>query len=411
MEKNKVYITDYINLFLARKLLFSLITVICTIVMSLALYFGVSKPRTKYDVTFSYSNTTVNNNVDYKNLVSSYYLNAAKAKQEDFESIDVDNILNYNLISVSKNGSEDITYTLTLSAKAIRSESLTREYVQALLNLPIERLIEINSSNYQYNLEYIESSLTYEKKLDFMSEQYTVLNQVYQNIITNNLSGLKSSDYNNLINKYSNFTKTFLNVDFNTLKNEAITNGYVDNFSENKNSLLLSLNSQIEEYLTIKDKIDLINSSNTIVDSTYYTLLDSLYETKSSVKSLAIKFLANSYTVDNLITTTQINKVYTNEELNQMKDSINQEGFTQFKETISDLFNSLKSSTKDVNDIEKLVYSNITVQYNSTNVIEVSGNISLVLIVIISLILGIALACVVIVIIDHKKLYVTIKEE
>ena len=90
MEKNKVYITDYINLFFARKLLFSLITVICTIVMSLALYFGVSKPRTKYDVTFSYSNTTVNNNVDYKNLVSSYYLNAAKAKQEDFESIDVD---------------------------------------------------------------------------------------------------------------------------------------------------------------------------------------------------------------------------------------------------------------------------------------------------------------------------------
>lgn len=45
MEKNKIYITDYINLFFKRKLLFSLITIITTIVLSLALYFGASVPK------------------------------------------------------------------------------------------------------------------------------------------------------------------------------------------------------------------------------------------------------------------------------------------------------------------------------------------------------------------------------
>lgn len=410
MEKNKIYITDYINLFFKRKLLFSLITIITTIVLSLALYFGASVPKKKYNVTFSYSDTLVNNSLDYKNLVSSYYLNSAKEKNEEFESINVDNILDYNLVSVSKSGDEDITYTLTLSAKAIRDESLARDYIQALLNLPIERLIEINSSNYHSNLELIDSAITFESKIDFMKKQYNELNLAYTNLITNYQSSLKASDYNNLIDKYNNFNRTFLNVDFDALKTESINNGYVLNFSDYKDSFYSELVSKIDEYETINGKIKLINSTTPILDENYYALLDSLYNTKSEVKSLVIKFLANSYSVADLESTTRIGNVYSTLELNDMKESINQAGFDSFKNNINSLINSLKSSTSDVNTLEKLVYSNVNVQYNNTNVIEISGNISTPIIVLISLVLSLIIASLTVIIIDHKKLY-NLKEE
>lgn len=405
MEKNKIYITDYINLFFKRKLLFSLITIITTIVLSLALYFGASVPKKKYNVTFSYSDTLVNTSLNYKNLVSSYYLNSAKEKNEEFESIEIDNILDYNLVSVSKSGEDDITYTLTLSAKAIRNESLARDYIQALLNLPIERLIEINSSNYHSNLNLIDSQITYESKIDFMKEQYNELNLAYTNLITNYKSSLKASDYNNLINKYNNFNRTFLNVDFDALKTESINNGYVLNFSEYKDSFYSKLVSKIDEYETINEKIKLINSTTYILDENYYTLLDSLYSTKSEVKSLVIKFLANSYSVEDLESTTKIENVYTTLELNNMKESINQTGFDTFKNKFDNLINSLKSSTSDVNALEKLMYSNIDVLYNNTNVIEISGNISTPIIVLVSLVLSLIVASLTVIIIDHKKLY------
>lgn len=410
MEKNKIYITDYINLFFKRKLLFSLITIITTIVLSLALYFGASVPKKKYNVTFSYSDTLVNNSLDYKNLVSSYYLNSAKEKNEEFESINVDNILDYNLVSVSKSSDEDITYTLTLSAKAIRDESLARDYIQALLNLPIERLIEINSSNYHSNLELIDSAITFESKIDFMKKQYNELNLAYTNLITNYQSSLKASDYNNLIDKYNNFNRTFLNVDFDALKTESINNGYVLNFSDYKDSFYSKLVSKIDEYETINGKIKLINSTTPILDENYYALLDSLYNTKSEVKSLVINFLANSYSVADLESTTRIGNVYSTLELNDMKESINQAGFDSFKNNINSLINSLKSSTSDVNTLEKLVYSNVNVQYNNTNVIEISGNISTPIIVLISLVLSLIIASFTVIIIDHKKLY-NLKEE
>lgn len=243
-----------------------------------------------------------------------------------------------------------------------------------------------------------------------MKKQYNELNLAYTNLITNYQSSLKASDYNNLIDKYNNFNRTFLNVDFDALKTESINNGYVLNFSDYKDSFYSELVSKIDEYETINGKIKLINSTTPILDENYYALLDSLYNTKSEVKSLVIKFLANSYSVADLESTTRIGNVYSTLELNDMKESINQAGFDSFKNNINSLINSLKSSTSDVNTLEKLVYSNVNVQYNNTNVIEISGNISTPIIVLISLVLSLIIASLTVIIIDHKKLY-NLKEE
>ncbi len=406
MENNKknIYVTDYIKLFLGRKLLFSLITIITTIVLVLVLYFGVSKPNKVYTATFSYSNSNLNTSVDYKNLISSTNLNLAKDKSEDFKNIDLTKILEKNKISISKNASEDdTTYTLSISKKYIGSKETAIKYINELLGLPIERLIDESVHNYDYNLLLISEANTYEKKLDYIERQYEILKNAYNKIIENS-STLSITDYDNLVNTYNNYAKVFVNVNFSSLKTQAINNGYIDNFDNIKDDLKQELVSSIDTYIDTNEKIKLINSGS-ILDSNYYVLVDSLYETKSLVKSLALKFLANNLSVDTLTSTTKILNVYTAEELTTMKNNIDSSSFDSYKENINNLINTLKSNTTEVNIFETKLYSNITVQYENTNMVDVTGGISSVLIVLISLVCGIALASITVIVLDKKKLY------
>lgn len=406
MENNKknIYVTDYIKLFLGRKLLFSLITIITTIVLVLVLYFGVSKPNKVYTATFSYSNSSLNTSVDYKNLISSTNLNLAKDKSEDFKNIDLTKLLEKNKISISKNTSEDdTTYTLSISKKYIGSKEIAIKYINELLGLPIERLIDESVHNYDYNLLLISEANTYEKKLDYIERQYEILKNAYNKVIENS-STLSITDYDNLVNTYNNYAKAFVNVNFSSLKTQAINNGYVDNFDSIKDNLKQELVSSIDTYIDTNEKIKLINSGS-ILDSNYYELVDSLYETKALVKSLVLKFLANNVSVDTLTSTTKILNVYTTEELTTMKNDIDSEGFDSFKESINNLINTLKSNTTDVNLFETKLYSNITVQYENTNMVDVTGGISSVLIVLISLVCGVALASITVIVLDKKKIY------
>ncbi len=406
MENNKknIYVTDYIKLFLGRKLLFSLITIITTIVLVLVLYFGVSKPKKVYTATFSYSNSNLNTSVDYKNLISSTNLNIAKDKSEDFKNIDLTKILEKNKISISKNASEDdTTYTLSISKKYVGSKEIAIKYINELLGLPIERLIDESVHNYDYNLLLISEANTYEKKLDYIERQYEILKNAYNKIIENG-STLSITDYDNLVNTYNNYAKVFVNVNFSSLKTQAINNGYVDNFDNIKDNFKQELVSEIDTYIDTNEKIKLINSGS-ILDSNYYELVDSLYETKSLVKTLALKFLANNVSVDTLISTTKILNVYTAEELTTMKNDIDSNSFDSYKESINNLINTLKSNTTEVNIFETKLYSNITVQYDNTNMVDVSGGISSVLIVLISLVCGVALASITVIVLDKKKLY------
>ncbi len=406
MENNKknIYVTDYIKLFLGRKLLFSLITIITTIVLVLVLYFGLSKPNKVYTATFSYSNSNLNTSVDYKNLISSTNLNLAKDKSEDFKNIDLTKLLEKNKISISKNASEDdTTYTLSISKKYIGSKEIAIKYINELLGLPIERLIDESVHNYDYNLLLISEANTYEKKLDYIERQYEILKNAYNKVIENS-STLSITDYDNLVNTYNNYAKVFVNVNFSSLKTQAINNGYVDNFDNIKDNFKQELVSEIDTYIDTNEKIKLINSGS-ILDSNYYELVDSLYETKKLVKTLALKFLANNVSVDTLTSTTKILNVYTAEELTTMKNDIDSNSFDSYKESINNLINTLKSNTTDVNIFETKLYSNITVQYDNTNMVDVSGGISSVLIVLISLVCGVALASITVIVLDKKKLY------
>lgn len=406
MENNKknIYITDYIKLFFGRKLLFSLITIITTIVLVLVLYFGVSKPNKVYTATFSYSNSNLNTSVDYKNLISSTNLNLAKDKSEDFKNIDLTKLREKNKISISKNTNEDdTTYTLSISKKYIGSKEVAIKYINELLGLPIERLIDESVHNYDYNLILISEANTYEKKLDYIERQYEILKNAYTKVIENS-STLSITDYDNLVNTYNNYAKAFVNVNFSSLKTKAINNGYIDDFDNIKDNLKQELVSEIDTYIDTNEKIKLINSGS-ILDSNYYELVDSLYETKSLIKSLALKFLASNVSVDTLTSTTKISSVYTSEELTTMKDNIDSSSFDSYKESINNLINILKSNTTDVNLFETKLYSNITVQYENTNMVDVTGGISSILIVLISLVCGVALASITVIVLDKKKLY------
>lgn len=402
------YISDYFRVIFGRKLLFTIITVIITILLTLILYFGVSKPGKKYSITFQYSNQELNEDVNYKSLVSKDYLNQIKNSDEKFENIDIEKLLEKNDISILINKDEstnEITYTLEFKKSYIDNNELAKDFVTKLLSYPIESKVEKCKVNYQENLSFINNSFKLENKVKYLEEQYEILNNAYSKIIENFSDSVDTNIYKEIVESKNEFNNIFLNVDFASLKNTIEANGYIENFTTYKTQLLQELNSNIINYNNITEKINKFDNNQSVIYTTeYFNLVDTLINSKTEIKSIILKFMSNNVKIDDLIELTDIESIYTTAELETMYGQIDTTLYEETINNINNLINNIENYTNIVTGLEGDCWNQVSISYNNTNIIKITGGISGALIIILSFVIGVVIAGCVILFIDRKKL-------
>ncbi|MBR4496568.1 MAG: hypothetical protein IKP12_05505, partial [Acholeplasmatales bacterium] len=215
-DENGISILDLFKVMYGRKLTILIATVLTVIVAVLAVTFGYNKSNSTYVSNFSYNNSEINSgkyvdgsSFDYRALASLEVLNAVKATDSIYASIDVDKMYEKGDIDVQinydKNDLKDnynVYYRIAIKKKYFKNEFLAKQFISALTEYPVNRTKTIAQNlNYNSNLTSFSKTTTYESKLLFLQAQLELLDESYASMVEqfgdNIINDKKLSTYKN----------------------------------------------------------------------------------------------------------------------------------------------------------------------------------------------------------------------
>ena len=176
---------------------------------------------------------------DYSNIVSLETLTQVKESNEEFAKLDIEKIFNSGAIKVVRNINADyeneITYTLSSSAKVFSDKDLGRKFMAALIRYPLAQSTKA-IENYKVT-SYIDSefsALSYLDKSLTLNKQYVAISNTY-NELKGKFGGNTATDAEGktLTQSISDFESKSSGI--STLIDAFYTNGYVD-YEEGKES-------------------------------------------------------------------------------------------------------------------------------------------------------------------------------
>lgn len=151
-EKRGVTLGDICRTIFSQKWLALIIAAVIFVAGTLALYLGYGPKGVNYVSTFSV-NVSVNSDgmlvypnnekLNYRDLVSKNNLNAVKAGNEKFEAVKADDLYRRNAIQISQRKSDtgEITYTLTASAQYFPSDEVATEFLAEIAGTPSRSIL------------------------------------------------------------------------------------------------------------------------------------------------------------------------------------------------------------------------------------------------------------------------------
>lgn len=340
----------------------------------------------------------------YTEFVSYDSLEKVKASNEEFKDIDVSRILENNNITITEetysvNGVQTGTgkYTITILQKYFPSNEVARKFLEALANLPVNRIVEANALiNYDYYLELAKDANDYVTQIEYLIEQRDFLLEEYESLIKDYTNGFVV-DGVSLEQARAELVKFFDNNKLDTLPVEVTAKGYVkkdSDFIENikRKKLELTLEKQANEskIIALQEQITKIAE---LLETSGQMFVESINPIVTQIATLA----ARNAEIDHIIAEEYDHYI-------NSADNITPEQAAAFEALMQKHVNALEKFTDTYISFKNGIYEEYSyVAYSNGSRIVADGGINLLIGVIASLVLGFVVGCCVNLVLDMPK--------
>ncbi|MDE6441703.1 MAG: hypothetical protein K2L12_02995 [Clostridia bacterium] len=398
IEEKGISLGDIFRTIFSQKWLALIVAAAIFIVGTVGLYF-YSKFKTEYSVTFvlrlpgaitpisyTYPDGT---SFYYTDLISSEYLEEVKKSDETYADINTAEMLKQGDISIKRNYIEqenvteavvvETTYTIKVSAKYFTSGELARDFLIDIANLPCVYISKLDI-DYDLYLSSAKEANRYDIELDFIERQVSYLQSAYSSYISSYganfiVDGVKT------LNSYNSALSVF--IQNNTISNrrtEVTTNKYIKS-QDAKNEYSIEVEG-LKRQLEVEERtLDILKDLTTNDGSTTPIINSEVLNQARLVESLKQKI--------------EIYSKYADEGVPS----------EEFAKSIIEIENKVDEFTNDFAKVASAVNAkNTSVSFSDANIMKEESGIGLVMIVAISFVLAIIIACVVAYIVGRVKL-------
>lgn len=425
-------IGEFIHVILIKKWLLLAVSVIVMIIGIIFIY-GVYNPnKTVYQCEYELRFPGLNSGkfpdgkeIIYNDFISIENLEQAKALKNEYESIDVFNLINKNgvqieqIVTINDKTYEVLStkYRMSFKKKYFKSDEQARNFIVDLVNIPIQYALEVNKDiNYKENLVRALEADDYISQINYMIAQRDMILTDYIDLISEYSNGFKYGD-KTLSMAQLEISSFFSKNDLDALKKEVSNNGYIKNDNYKYSIQQEKINLQ-KEYEANDLKISsLKNEVKEFIEK---------YQDSSSIQldqALAVyqKEIADLATINSGILSKINNEcnVYLGYEPQTVSfdekgtiiwsplvpiSSDQKKDESKFKEKLTDIMNHLELfSDTYTNFVHSINETYSYVVYHNGSRITKDGGMSLILAVIIFLVIGFVLACCINLAIDMPK--------
>ncbi len=339
----------------------------------------------------------------YQELISLNNLKEAQSKDEQFESINVEKIRGQNGISIAEYEREinqtvvkTGIYTISISKKYFKSADQARDFFEALISLPTEKvLFKSKSLDYDRYLKQYDVVDDYESKLDILIKQKNLIIDEYNRLISTYSTAHSitlANGANQTINEaQSELESYFTNHDLESMMSEVKQNGYIPANSDflntiiNREAKLIREREENELKLeSLTEQINKLGGGQAVVIQDITTTMTTLTE-RNAMITYMLEHDYDRYT-------------------NAYKEEGYSEKLANFEGRINAIYQKLKEFTDVYAAFNYEIYeTNTTVIVSAGSVIVQTGGLSIIIVLAASLVIGFVLGCCVNLIIDLPK--------
>ncbi len=392
-ENNGIVFKEILRIIISQKWLALAIAVLITLVGTVALQYGYNPSQKEYITRFSLilpgnNNGSVHRYPDgnifyYTDIIGLKTLQKIKNAADDgsFADIDVEYMADNGKISIdrefvsvgdSENSTSEAIYTLRVKASFFNGKEQAKKFIMSLANTPV---LDIASMNIDYDvyLSLSESAIDYDKEINYLKSQMELLENYYSNLV--NTYGGSFVVNGKILNSHAERVRAYLKSGtLDNLLSEARQKKYLKS-EELKEVYNLELDTLRQEYEVAKAALDaLLNVSNDASSGSSTIMVD------SNVIREQAELVAK---LDQQI---KVLETYMSE------GTVN----TEFAQEIKTAYDKVSEFTKDYSEVSKGVYVAATsVKFEDANIVIEQGGYSFILLIILSLIVGVLVACVV----------------
>lgn len=344
------------------------------------------------------------------NVVSVETLTKIRNSNEEFDNIDVEQMvqndeININKVAVtaedSSTGVAQSYFTLNVSAKYFKNSDQAAAFIREVAAYPVNHALEIvETLDHYYNLRTYDADYTdtFEKKIDLLKAQREYLTGGYENI--SKLVGVFYMVNGLTIAEYSNAAAAIFDEDVvERLKGEITAKNYSDTDILDYDKQVENIKNQIKLQ---EEQIELNNKIISSLETKWQELLNNL----NGLDATVISDLSNAYTEDiNNYTKQNVQLQNSIDKLNARINS--QETFQQDINAILSRLDSYRDQLDEATVLYTTVYKQFyneicTVSFRS-NKISAEGGINIILAALIGAVIGFVVVSIVIYIIDMPK--------
>ena len=451
---SSVSFLDFLRVLFGRKILLLIVTASLFALSTLAILL-VNNSLSTYVATFDYNTQNFSNGTyldgshfDIRDSITLAKLNQYKNEHNELKKLNMEKVLDGNgIVSLTreiryeenkeKQSEEDSNYIKIdegykiVLKNAHFSGTEARVLVEAIANdaLVVSKSIADNS-NYAQFLTFYEKSAIYDRQIDYLDQQYRLLDSKYNNLLTiygdTTLSnGQKVSDARIALKDY------FQSEAFVTeVKEEKKNNDKEEVVDKGQSILLASLKSELDINGYVKDydgysmqlekQVDSLTREKNVTDAKKQELVnqrDALLNASGNLNTIeiaayndAIIELSNKV-IDLNDQITLINLKINNKGREDIDDDYAKD-LKAFDTKLQKCYTSLKEMTEEYQEIEKEVVDNKTVTYfKSNSVVEKENALKIYLFIPLALVGSFVVALFVNLCVDGKKLSAKYREQ
>ena len=434
-EKEGLSIGDIFRRIWHAKITLGISFVVSAIVIALGIQYLYTKPNEVYNGSITYQFRGAAQGLypngtgfDYRTIVEPSALRKIKASNPDFESIDVEKMIEKNAIKVTQ-ATRDVYneegetvptvapnyINIECSASYFDNEAQARSFILAVLEAPntlADSLYDLIV--YDQNLQLAESALTYESQYGYLINQRDFLISNYNELMSifGEMAVMDGNATTTVSQELTRIQQFFLQYNLSDLQSEARLKNYIKSEESTEiDKLQIQLDQLVDTYNLNVDKIRnlkqqwaelLKGAGNVIINSneflaTIHDLTISNTDLLKDIKDLAGKLkgeasLVNDESNPNLAEAEKY--VQTNVSDNPvLSDNMAPESY---KQTLATITSNLETYTTELKETTTYLYLNYANPiYELPSQLELSGGSNIIFNLAISVVLGAIIACVI----------------
>lgn len=396
-EKGGISIADIFRTISLGKWLALIIAVVMTVAGTLVIHYGYNSSVRRYETEFKlnlpggytgdFYTYLDGSQFYYTDMISYKSLAGVKNSNTAFDDIDIEKMIADNAISVGRNVVEkpdetsEIFFSISASAKYFNSQATARSFLTKLAHIPIDNFLKTHFDCDMF-LTLAQDADSYETTISLLKYQLDYLTKGYSNLIREYgesfvADGRTILAYSNELSAY-NLVNT-LNVLDTKVREDGILK------SEDERGKYELKKAQLKrQYETAKATLDVLLSAQEQGGSTAIFDASTIKSQSDLVENLKMQIADMTRFIDEGV--------------------VDEDGSFQ-KGYIDPEYESLKNFTETYENVVAEVYSKAsTVTFTQVGVISVTGGISLLKSIFISLVLGVVVALIAAYVFGNHKL-------